>query len=57
MRFLHGYRILLTLNVGMTRSDALNKNDSKRQAIQITVLLSEEEKGERYQLAAAQILH
>ena len=36
----------------MTRSDTLNKNDSKRQAIQITAVLSEEEQGEHYQLAA-----
>ena len=39
----------------MTRSDTLNKNDSKRQAIQITAVLSGEEQGEHYQLAAVQI--
>ena len=69
MRFLLGSRILLKscscnftvehglllLNFGMTRSDALNKNDSKRLAILITAVLSGEEQGEHYQLAAVQI--
>ena len=39
----------------MTRSDVLNKNDGKRQAILITDVLSGEEQGEHYQLAAVQI--
>ena len=39
----------------MTLSDALNKNDSKRQAIQITTLLSREEQGGHYHFAAVQI--
>ena len=69
MRFLLGSRILLKscscnftvkhglllLKFGMTRSDALNKNDSKREAIRITAVLSGEEQGEHYQLAAVQI--
>ena len=69
MRFLLGSRIplkscscnvtvehgLLLLNFGMTRSDVLNKNDSKRQAILITAVLSGEEQGEHYQFAAVQI--
>ena len=45
----------MLLNLGMTRSDALNKNDSKRQAIRITAALSGEEQREHYQLAAVQI--
>ena len=32
---------------GITRSDALNKNDGKRRAILITDALSGEEQGER----------
>ena len=39
----------------MTRSDALYKNDSKRQAILITDVLSGEEQVEHYQLAAVQM--
>ena len=42
----------------MKRSDALNKNNSKRQAVLITdvqQLLSGEEQGEHYQLAVVQI--
>lgn len=39
---------------GIKRSDALNKNDGKRRAILITGVLSMEEQGERYQLAAVQ---
>ena len=45
----------MTLNLGMTCRDALNKNDSKRQAILVTAVLSGEEQGEHYQLAAVQI--
>ena len=66
MRFLLVHRILLkscscivtcslTLNSGMKRSDALNKNDSKQQAVLITDVLSGEEQGENYQLAVVQI--
>ena len=39
----------------MTCRDALNKNDSKRQAILVAAVLSGEEQGEHYQLAAVQI--
>ena len=39
----------------MTRSYALNKNDSKRHAILIADVRSGEEQGERYQLASVQI--
>ena len=45
----------MTLNLGMTCRDALNKNDSKRQAILVAAVLSGEEQGEHYQLAAVQI--
>ena len=39
----------------MKRSDSLNKNDSKQQAVLITDVLSGEEQGEHYQLAVVQI--
>ena len=39
----------------MKRSDSLNKNDSKQQAVLITDVLSGEEQGEHYQLAFVQI--
>ena len=39
----------------MTRSYALNKNDSKRQASLIPDVRSGEDQGERYQLASVQI--
>ena len=46
----------MTLNLGMTRRVALNENGSKRHlAILITAVLSGEEQGEHYQLAAVQI--
>lgn len=39
----------------MKRSDELNKNDSKRQDVLITDVLSGEEQGEHYQLTVVQI--
>ena len=45
----------MLLNLRMTRSDALNKNDSKRQSIRVTAALSEEKQREHYQLASVQI--
>ena len=45
----------MTLNLGMKLSNALINNDGKRRAILITNVLSGEEQGEHYQLAAVQI--